>query len=81
MASDDLKRELELQTLITHQIFLQAKGKRDIEVGQVAAQKEYETNLALLQAQNAEIEKYDRSIKVARTSTNDTYRALSLIHI
>lgn len=77
MAADDLKRELELQTLITHQIFLQTKGQRDLVVGQAAAQKEYEANLALLQAQNAEIEKYDRSIRVARTSTNDAYRASS----
>ncbi len=77
MASDDAKRELELQSLITQHILIQTKAKREAAGYVKEAQDEYDRNLALLEKQNAEIEKYDRSIRVARTSTNDTYRASS----
>jgi len=77
MSASEAQRELEIQTLITKQFAMQAKLRREVVIGQADAQKEYEANLALIQAQNEEVQKYDRSIRVARDNTTQMYDANS----
>lgn len=75
MSAEETKKELELQSKITEQILLQTKSKRELAVGVAQANQEYQNNLAILKAQNAEIQKYDRSIQVSRDNSAAMYRA------
>lgn len=69
MSVEETKKELELRSKITDLVLLETKSIRERSGAIAQANSEYQANLAILQAQNKEIEKYDRSIQVSRQNT------------
>lgn len=69
MSVEETKKELELRSKITDLVLLETKSIRERSGAIAQANSEYQANLAILQAQNKEIEKYDRSIQVTRQNT------------